>query len=111
MDKFVARENIRHFRDRLETEADPTNRSVLHKLLLHEEDKLGHNSEALTEIENYVAAAKEYKARQHACIASAERNGHDTTKVRALLAAYSEILLAFESQREKVLIRLKESQL
>jgi hypothetical protein len=47
MDKFVARENIRHFRDRLEAENNPTSRSLLHGLLVQEEDKLGHNSEAL----------------------------------------------------------------
>jgi hypothetical protein len=94
MDKFVARENIRHFHDRLETETDPTARSLLHRLLVQEEDKLGHNCEALREIENHIARVKEHVKRQQAL-----ENGSDTSQALVLLNAYSEILLAFKSQR------------
>ena len=72
MDKFVARENIRHFWERLETETNPTTRSLLHELLVQEEDKLGHNSEALQQIDNHIATAKGHVARQQACLASTE---------------------------------------
>jgi hypothetical protein len=70
MHKFVARENIRHFRDRLETESDPATRSILHGLLVEEEDRLGHNSEALREIEDHIARAKGHVNRQHAVVTS-----------------------------------------
>jgi hypothetical protein len=111
MDKFVARENIRHFRDRLETETDPTARSLLHRLLVQEEDKLGHNYETLREIENHITRAKEHVARQQAFLASIERNGHDTSQALALLNAYSETLLAFQNLREKISIELQQSRL
>ncbi|MGC1359507.1 MAG: hypothetical protein WA851_27660, partial [Xanthobacteraceae bacterium] len=41
MNTFVARENIRRFRDRLWSETDGSKRARLRDLLLAEEDKLG----------------------------------------------------------------------
>jgi len=49
--------------------------------------------------------------RQQALIASRERDGHDATQVSVLLSAYSETLLAFENQREKILVKLQQSSL
>ena len=111
MDKFVARENIRHFCDRLETETDPTARSLLHRLLVQEEDKLGHNSEVLREIENHISRAKEHVKRQQALVASTTGDGHDTDHALALLNAYSETLFVYENQREKILIKLEQDRL
>lgn len=111
MDKFVAQENIRHFRDRLETETDPRARSLLHRLLVQEEDKLGHDTEALREIEHHIARAKDHVTRQQALAASLERDGRDTSHVLLLLNAYNETLLAYENQREKILIKLQRSRI
>ena len=111
MDKFVARENIRHFCDRLETETDPTARSLLHRLLVQEEDKLGHNSQTLREIENHIVRAKQNVNRQQALLASMERDGHDTTQMLVLLNAYSEILLAYQNQHQKISIKIQQSSL
>jgi hypothetical protein len=47
MDRFIARENIRHFRDRLWSESDPDTRLRLHRLLLAEEDKLAADLDSL----------------------------------------------------------------
>ena len=109
MDKFVARENVRHFRDRLETETDADVRAFLRRLLVQEEDKLGHDTEALAEIEKHIGRAKEHVNRQQTLLATRQRDGHDTSKVLALLNAFSETLLAFENQRKKILIRLQQS--
>ena len=109
MDKFVARENIRHFCDRLETETDANTRLLLQRLLVEETDKIGHNSEGLREIENLISHTKVHVNRQQALVASRERNGHDTTQVLALLNTYSETLLVFENQREKILIKIQKS--
>jgi hypothetical protein len=109
VDKFIARENIRHFGEQLETETDPAIRSFLRRLLVQEEEKLGHDSEALREVENHIARAKGHVNRQQVLLASTEGDGHDTSQALVLLNAYSEILLAFENQREKILIKLQQS--
>ena len=109
MDKFIARENIRHFHERLKMETDASVRSLLHRLLVQEEDKLGHNHEALRQIENHISRAKEHVNRQQVVLASTERDGHDITHPLALLNNYSEILLSFENQRQKIMIKLEQS--
>jgi hypothetical protein len=108
MDNFIARENIQHFHDRLATETDPTTRSLLQRLLVQEEDKLGHNFEALREIEKHIASAKGHVNRQQALLSSTGSDGHDRTHALVLLNAYSEALLAFENHREKILGKLDE---
>jgi hypothetical protein len=107
MDKFVAQENIRFLHDRLQTETDPAARSLLQQLLIDEEDQLEHNCEALHEIETLIAHVN----RQQALLVSRERDGHDTGQALTLLTAYSEILLVCENQREKILIKLRQSRL
>jgi hypothetical protein len=106
MDKFIARENIRHFHDRLETETDPAIRSRLHRLLVEEEDKLGHNSEALHQIETHIADAKKRVNRQQSLVASIERDGRETIHALTLLTGLSETLLLFENRRHAILIAL-----
>jgi hypothetical protein len=86
VEKFVARENIRHYRDRLETETDPAMRSRLHRLLVEEEDKFGHSSETLHEIETHIADGKKRVNKQQALLASMERDGRDPT--HALIFAH-----------------------
>jgi hypothetical protein len=49
--------------------------------------------------------------RQQALVASLERDGRNTTQVVVLLDAYSETLLVYENQREKILIKLHHSRL
>ncbi|RWE80151.1 MAG: hypothetical protein E5W28_11170 [Mesorhizobium sp.] len=39
MDRFIARENIKHFVDRLQTETDDCTRATVQRLLIAEEDK------------------------------------------------------------------------
>jgi hypothetical protein len=97
--------------DQLKTETDLATRSLLHQLLVQEEDKLGHNSEALREVENHIASTNGHVNRQRALIASMERDGHDTTEVLVLLEAYSKTLLAFENQRGNILLRIEQSRL
>jgi hypothetical protein len=80
----------------------------LHRLLVQEEDKLGHDFEALREVENHISGAKGHVNRQQALLASTESNGHDSTHALVLLNAYSETLFALENQRDKILIKLDE---
>jgi hypothetical protein len=40
MDKFIARANITHLREKLETEQDETKRQILQRLLTEQEAKL-----------------------------------------------------------------------
>jgi hypothetical protein len=111
MDKFITRENIQHFHDRLETETDPAIRLRLHRFLVEEEDKLGRNSEALHQIERHIVDAKKRVNRQQSMVASIERDGGNTAHALTLLKAFGETLLLFENHRQAILIALDQSSL
>ena len=111
MEKVIARDNVRFVLGRLETETDSARQSLWQRILKDQEDKLGHDSEALHAAETHIASTKEHVNRQQALVASGGHNGHDAAQVLTLLNAYSEILLAFEGQREKILRKLGQSSL
>jgi hypothetical protein len=55
MDRFIAKQNVEHFRAQLRTETDLGVRSSLHYLLIAEEDKLGFDLEQIAAIEHEIA--------------------------------------------------------
>lgn len=63
--RFVARENIRHFADRLAAETDPPAGARLKRLLVPETDKIGgQDTRALHEPDDHIARAQEHVHRQ-----------------------------------------------
>lgn len=76
MDRFIARENIRHLRTRLWDENDAATRSCLQKLLVEEEDKLGASLELLADIERHLDDGHQRIARQRVLVAAMQRDGH-----------------------------------
>jgi hypothetical protein len=110
MKTFIVRENIRHFRERLEAEADPSIRSRLQKFLVEEEDKLGRNSETLCLIDGHISDGKMRVKKQQALVAS-EGNGHDTANAVSLLNSLNQTLLLFESFRQAIEIEIDRSSL
>jgi hypothetical protein len=75
MDRFVARENINHFRDRLRSDADPTTRSTLQKLLVEEEDKLAKDAGLLADLAREIVKCQKWIEKQQALVEEFERDG------------------------------------
>jgi hypothetical protein len=108
MHHFIARENIRHFRDRLETETDPAARSLLHRLLIEEEDRFGRDSELLAEVEAEIARGKDRIKRQRDFVGAMVRDGRDSGTATALLNGLSETLLLHEQYRLRIVTVITE---
>ena len=110
MDRFIARENIRHFRDRLCIETDPDLRSRLHQLLVAEEDKLGADLELLTDVQRHISDGNHRIDRQRAIVANMERDGHNgLAQARVLLEGLRESQLLLEEYRQRILITIERS--
>ena len=62
----------------LSSEVDPEARSLLHKLLVEEEDKLGANLELLTDIECHIMDGNRCIEKQRVLVALMERDGHNS---------------------------------
>jgi hypothetical protein len=109
MDHFVARENIRHFRNRLRSETDRLSRSVLQRLLVEEENKLAADVELLKDLAQEIAKGQQRIDRQRALITTLEGNGDDVTTARALLDGLTESLILYQDYRQRLASRLEQN--
>ncbi len=86
MDRFIARENIRHFCEMLSSNVEPQVRSNVHVLLTREEDKLGRDLETLVAIEKHVAECARRIEAQNGRVRAMQADGHlDLGQAQALL--------------------------
>jgi hypothetical protein len=111
MDRFVARENIKHFRDRLRSEVDPATRATLHNLLVEEEDKLAADLALLGDLEHEISKCDGMIERQTALVAGIEANGGDGAVARTLLEAIVETKSLHQQYRRRITIRIDENRL
>ena len=110
MDRFIARENIKHFRDRLSVEIDPDMRSRLHKLLVAEEDKLGADFELLADVERHIADGNRRIKRQRAIVTDMQRDGHDgLVQARVLLESLMDSQLLSKNYRRRILMEITQN--
>ena len=107
MDRFVVRENISHFRDRLMSEADPTNRWTLQKLLVREEDKLAKDLRLLADLAREIEKCEQWIEMQRLRIENLDRNGHDGTAAIALLNGVTETQIIHQEYRRRAEARLE----
>jgi hypothetical protein len=110
MDRFIARENIKHFRDRLSVEIDLDMRSRLHKLLVAEEDKLGADFELLADVERHIADGNRRIKRQRAIVTDMQRDGHDgLVQARVLLESLMDSQLLSKNYRRRILMEITQN--
>lgn len=107
MDGFVARENIKHFVDRLQTETDDTVRSTLRNLLLAEVDKFTKLSEQLDILDRNLLRISDLAAQQRARIYRLRLDGNDTQLAQKHLANLEYLNELFVARRRVVALELK----
>ena len=112
MDRYIAMENIKHFLDRLWSEADQDARAQLRKLLVAEEDKLAANLELLANIDRHMSDGNRRIDRQQALVNTMERDGHNgLAHAKVLLACMTESQTLHQVYRRHVQIRIDQSEL
>jgi len=112
MDRFIARANIRHFRERLLSELDQHARARLQGLLVEEEDKLATDFELIADIDQHIEDGNHRIDRQRALVDRLERDGHDgLAHARLLLGCLIESQLLHQNYRRRVLIRIQQTEL
>ena len=100
--KFIAYQNVTHFRNQLENGAEGGRRAVLLKLLVEEEDKLGLTREQLGEVDQQIARIKGIVAQQIEAVAMLKANGHPMERAEGYLSKLIDLLAVHEAQREKI---------
>jgi hypothetical protein len=104
-----ARENIRHFRNRLRSEVDPAKRSVIQRLLVQEEDKLAATLELIEDVAREIARCLKLVERQRAVVVALERDGHDVTTAVALLDGLNDSVTTHQEYHQRVATRLQQN--
>lgn len=108
MDRFIAKENIKHFVDRLQTEEDGLTRVTLQKLLIAEEDKFAQLSERLDMVEQNIVRISDLAVLQRARVNDirAGQNGHDANLAHQHLSNLEKLYDTFVAYQRLVVKEL-----
>jgi hypothetical protein len=91
------------------SEADPTVRSTLQRLLVEEEDKLAKDLGLLDDLAREIVKCRQWIERQQLRIEDLERDGRDVTTARALLNGVTQTLILHQEFRQRIATRLEQS--
>jgi hypothetical protein len=105
MNSFVARENIKRYRDRLWSETDAGMRARLRDLLLDEENLLAADLDTLSYIETHIAHIRRLIEVQRRTVNGAA-NGHQYDLARTVLDVMIDAEIRFKAFRERTLDKL-----
>jgi hypothetical protein len=112
MDRFIARENVRHYRDLLLSDIEPEVRSRVQRLLVKEEDKLGKDFELLAYLERHLADSARRIEQQRSRVSHMQANGRDGVgRAQAVLDGMLESQRIFTGYRQLVAKEIERNRL
>ena len=107
MQRFVARQNVERFRQQLlDSNTDGARRSLVLKLLIEEEDKLGRTREVLREMEQQILTIKQIIDKQRETLAMLKSNGHSMERAERTLSNLLDLLATYEMHHNKIEVAL-----
>jgi PAS domain S-box-containing protein len=106
MDRFVARENIKHFRHQLEKGADGSTRASLLKLLVEEETRLGLTREQLNKLERHISRLSELTARQVELIDGLQSRGQPAERAQMVLETFNDLMATYTAHQHRIKVAL-----
>ncbi|MDE1933504.1 hypothetical protein [Bradyrhizobium sp.] len=112
MEKFVAHANIDHYLDLLNNgSVSSHNRSVINKLLIEEEDKLGHDQEQLEFAESRAAACRARADRQRRLLDCFDPGSTEWIQAERLLVNFESLAQFVEGFCRQMRRQVSESRL
>ncbi|WP_068013293.1 hypothetical protein [Rhodoplanes sp. Z2-YC6860] len=112
MDRFIARENIKHFQEVLLSDIRPEERARIQGLLIEEEDKFGKNLELLAHIERHIADGARRIQQQMAIVRTMRINSHSgLDRAQAFLDGMLESQNLHMDYRHRVVKEIEQSRL
>jgi hypothetical protein len=102
MDRFIARENVRHLRRELQNGAEPNTRATMLRLLVEEENHLGFTYEELGKLDRHISRLSEIMARHVELTDNLRTNGKPTERAEIILATYNDLMAYYLTHRERM---------
>jgi hypothetical protein len=90
--KFVAMQNVKHFRTKLHNEVNPDRRVLLQRLLVEEEDRVGASSEVLAGVQRAIDDYTRQIAELTSIIKTLQIDGPGATVAKAQLETLTDSL-------------------
>lgn len=112
MDQYIARANIDHYLEMLNNhDVAAQNRSMITKLLIEEENKLGRDQEQLEFAENRAAACRNRADRQRRLVDSFDHGSADWVQAERLLVNFESLAQFVEGFCQQMRRRVTENRL
>ncbi len=102
MDRFIARENVKHYRRELENGVDGPARDTMLKLLLDEENHLGFTREQLNKLDRHIARLREIMARHVDLMDQLQSIGRPLERAPIVLATLNELMATYLTHRQSI---------
>jgi hypothetical protein len=102
MEKFVARQNVAHYRRQLEHGVDGARRATLLRLLIEELTCLGFTNEQLGNLDRHIARLGKIMARQVELIGRLQLAGESVEQPELILATLNDVMVAYLAHRQKI---------
>lgn len=107
MEGFIARQNIKHYRQALERGADGTRRNMLVRRLIEEECKLGFTREQLGRLDRHISRLSKIIARQAELTRNMREHGHSCERAEMVLASLNALMGAYITHRARIVTALE----
>jgi hypothetical protein len=107
--RFVHWLTIDNFAGTLTSEAPPSKRATLRKLLIDEEDRFGVGQEQLAHVDARISNGQTVIENQRALIMRLSEGGKDLREAQKLLMRLMEVQWLFVSRRQQILDRLNQN--
>ena len=102
MDQFIARENIKHFRQKLESGVEQPRRETMLRILVEEENHLGITHQQLGELDGHIARLAEIMARQVELIDNLAMCDQRVEQAKLILATMNDLMGTYIAHRRKI---------
>jgi rubrerythrin len=110
MDRFIAGENIKHYRRELENGVNEPTRATMLRLLVEEENHLGHTREQLSKLDRHIGRLSEIMARHRDLMDKLQSNGQSSERAARVLATYNDLMAAYMAHRQTITITLADGE-
>jgi rubrerythrin len=108
MDRFIARENIKHYRRELENGLNEPTRATMLRLLVEEENHLGFTREQLAKLDHHISRLSEIMARHVELTDKLQSNGQPSERASMVLATYNDLMAAYLAHRQTITAALAD---
>jgi hypothetical protein len=108
VDKFIARENVRHYRRELENGVSEPTRATMLRLLVEEENHLGHSREQLAKLDRHISRLSEIMARHVDLMDQLRSNGQPSEQASMVLATYNDLMAVYIARRQTITAALAD---